>query len=163
VERFQEWTDPAAELPEDAVDRDHLLTDVSVYWFANTAGSSANLYYEANHDPSAFAPKAPGAPTGVAVFISHDVAIRRLAERDHNIVHWSEFDRGGHFPAMEGSRPARRRHTRVLPPIPLTRAAARLAPGRRPREATAPLPLAREALHKDVDGRGSPPAVKAMA
>jgi epoxide hydrolase len=28
-------------------------------------------------------------------------AIRRLAERGHNIVHWSEFDRGGHFPAME--------------------------------------------------------------
>ena len=27
--------------------------------------------------------------------------VRRLAERDHNIVHWSEFDRGGHFAAME--------------------------------------------------------------
>jgi epoxide hydrolase len=32
VERFQEWTDPAAELPEDTVDRDQLLTNVSVYW-----------------------------------------------------------------------------------------------------------------------------------
>jgi microsomal epoxide hydrolase len=28
--------------------------------------------------------------------------VRRLAERDNtNIVHWSEFDRGGHFAAME--------------------------------------------------------------
>jgi epoxide hydrolase len=27
VEKFREWTDPSAELPEDAVDRDHLLTN----------------------------------------------------------------------------------------------------------------------------------------
>lgn len=39
-------------------------------------------------------------PTGVAVF-AEDVAIRRYGERDNNIVHWSEFDRGGHFAAME--------------------------------------------------------------
>ena len=102
VEKFKEWTDSAAELPEDAVDRDHMLTDVSVYWFTGTAGSSANLYYESAHDPSAWAPKERGTvPTGVAVSTTADVAIRRLAERDHNVVHWSEFDRGGHFAAME--------------------------------------------------------------
>ena len=39
-------------------------------------------------------------PTGVAVFPT-DVSIRRFAEQDHNIVHWSEFDRGGHFAALE--------------------------------------------------------------
>src|SRR5918998_1912136 len=33
VEKFKEWTDPAAALPEDAVARDHMLTDVSIYWF----------------------------------------------------------------------------------------------------------------------------------
>jgi epoxide hydrolase len=32
VEKFQEWTGPAARLPEDAVDRDRILTDVSIYW-----------------------------------------------------------------------------------------------------------------------------------
>ena len=43
----------------------------------------------------------PGAtPTGVAVF-AEDVAIRRYGERGNNIVHWSEFGRGGHFAAME--------------------------------------------------------------
>ncbi|MFL5493390.1 MAG: alpha/beta fold hydrolase [Gemmatimonadales bacterium] len=31
------------------------------------------------------------------------IAIRRFAERGNNIVHWSESDRGGHFPAMEES------------------------------------------------------------
>jgi epoxide hydrolase len=30
-----------------------------------------------------------------------DYAIRRYAERANHIVHWSEFDRGGHFAAME--------------------------------------------------------------
>jgi epoxide hydrolase len=37
----------------------------------------------------------------VAVSTTQDIAIRRLAERDHNIVHWTEFDRVGHFVAME--------------------------------------------------------------
>jgi pimeloyl-ACP methyl ester carboxylesterase len=102
VEKFKEWTDPAAELPEDAVGRDHMLTNVSIYWYTNTAGASANLYYENFHDPNAFAPKERGTvPTGVAVSLTQDVAIRRLAERDHNVTHWTEFERGGHFLAME--------------------------------------------------------------
>ena len=41
-----------------------------------------------------------GVPTGVAVF-AEDIAIRRYAEQSNKIVHWSEFDRGGHFAAME--------------------------------------------------------------
>jgi epoxide hydrolase len=102
VEKFKEWTDPSAELPEDAVDRDHLLTNVSIYWFTGTAGSSANVYYETYHDPGMFAPAERGTvPTGVAVSLTQDVAIRGLAERDHNVVHWTEFEPGGHFAAME--------------------------------------------------------------
>jgi pimeloyl-ACP methyl ester carboxylesterase len=27
--------------------------------------------------------------------------VRHLAERNDRIVHWSELERGGHFPAME--------------------------------------------------------------
>ena len=30
-----------------------------------------------------------------------DITIRSIAESQHNIVHWTEFDRGGHFAAME--------------------------------------------------------------
>ncbi len=101
VEKFQDWTDPAAELPEDAVDRDRILADVSIYWFTSTARSSANQYYEMFHDPSGWAPQERSTvPTGVAVFTT-DVAIRRFAERANTIVHWSEFDRGGHFAALE--------------------------------------------------------------
>jgi len=101
VEKFKEWTNPSAALPEDAVDRDRMLANVSLYWFTQTARSSANQYYETFHDPSAFAPQPRSTvPTGVAVFPG-DVAIRQFAEKTDTVVHWSEFDRGGHFAAME--------------------------------------------------------------
>jgi pimeloyl-ACP methyl ester carboxylesterase len=99
VEKFKEWTDSSAELPEDAVDRDHLLTNVMLYWLTGTAGSSARLYYENMHG-AAWGKQPSPTPVGVAVFVE-DVAIRRYAEQGNNIVHWSEFDRGGHFAAME--------------------------------------------------------------
>jgi epoxide hydrolase len=99
VEKFKEWTDPSASLPEDAVDRDLILTDVSVYWLTGTAGSAARIYYEGARTWGQARPKSP-APTAVAVF-PNDLTIRPLAERDHNVVHWAEFSRGGHFAAME--------------------------------------------------------------
>ncbi|MFB9806874.1 hypothetical protein ACFFQF_17275 [Haladaptatus pallidirubidus] len=96
MEKFQEWTH-GTERPEDAVDRDRLLTNVMLYWLTATADSSARLYYEDAHSDQW--PQPSDIPTGVAVF-AEDVAIRRYAEQTNNIVHWSEFDRGGHFAAM---------------------------------------------------------------
>jgi pimeloyl-ACP methyl ester carboxylesterase len=98
VEKFKEWTSSGRALPEDAISRDEILTNVSVYWFTGTAGSSANVYYEAMH--SGDWPVPSGVPTGVAVF-AEDIAIRRYAEQANNIVHWSDFDTGGHFAALE--------------------------------------------------------------
>ncbi len=98
VEKFKEWTNSAHALPEDAIPRDEILADVSVYWFTGTAGSAANLYYEAMHGGDW--PTPSQVPTGVAVF-AEDVAIRRYAERANNIVHWSDFETGGHFAALE--------------------------------------------------------------
>jgi hypothetical protein len=50
VEKFKEWTNSEHKLPEDAIARDEILTDVSIYWFTGTAGSSANVvYYEGMH------------------------------------------------------------------------------------------------------------------
>jgi pimeloyl-ACP methyl ester carboxylesterase len=103
VEKFKQWTD-SADAPEDAVDRDQLLTNVMLYWLTGTAGSSAALYYEVAHSDNAWgAPEESSAtPTGVASF-GHDLSIpiRRLAEKGNNIVRWSEFAHGGHFAAME--------------------------------------------------------------
>ncbi|MEV0585097.1 epoxide hydrolase family protein [Nonomuraea sp. NPDC050310] len=98
AEKFKEWTDPAAELPEDAVGLDLLLANVSLYWFTGTAGSSANLYFENAHDPGAWAPKpASTVPLGVALAKKTDITIRRYAERNAPVVHWSELEEGGNF------------------------------------------------------------------
>jgi microsomal epoxide hydrolase len=97
---FKEWTD-STDAPEDAVDRDALLTNVMLYWPTGTAGSSARYYKEGVEtwgEPESPSP----VPTAVAVFPRDIfVPIRRLAEPNHNIVRWTEFDRGGHFAALE--------------------------------------------------------------
>jgi pimeloyl-ACP methyl ester carboxylesterase len=85
-----------------SVPRDRFLTNLMLYWLTGTANSSARMYYEAAHDPAAWAPKALSTtPVGVAVFQQSDVAIRRYAEQSNRIVHWSEFDRGTHFAAID--------------------------------------------------------------
>ncbi len=106
VEKFKEWTD-CEKAPDEAVDRDHMLTLVSIYWFTATAGTSATLYYEDAAQLKAMAagvkPAPVTVPVGVAVY-PEDIflPLRRLADRDlPNIVSWSEHDRGGHFAAME--------------------------------------------------------------
>ncbi|HEY3953573.1 MAG TPA: epoxide hydrolase [Streptosporangiaceae bacterium] len=102
TEKYKEWTDQAHELPDRAIDRDIMLTTASIYWLTSTARSVANYYYERFHDPAMFAPAPKGTvPTGVAVFTTADFAIRRFAEKTHNVTHWTEFSSGGHFPALE--------------------------------------------------------------
>ncbi|MFB4308149.1 epoxide hydrolase family protein [Actinomadura sp. GTD37] len=100
AERYRDLTG-TADLPDDAVGADALLTDVSVYWFTGTAGSAAHSYYERFHDRAERERdgRSP-VPTAVAVFPT-DHAIRPFAERAHTIVRWTEFERGGHFPALE--------------------------------------------------------------
>ncbi|MET7770082.1 hypothetical protein [Nocardia sp. NPDC005366] len=85
----------------DAVRRDAMLTNVMTYWLNGTAGSSARYYYEGAATWGKPEP-ATAVPVAVAV-MPRDIGapIRRLAEQNHHIVRWTEFDRGGHFAAME--------------------------------------------------------------
>lgn len=105
--KFKDWTD-SDKAPEDAVDRDHLLTNVMIYWLTATAGPSAQLYYETVHGDEAFArtwggPWPLAMPVGVAVFPEDAVRpIRKWADDLlPTLTHWTEYDRGGHFAAME--------------------------------------------------------------
>lgn len=110
VEKFKEWAD-TTDRPEDAINRDDFLTIASIYWFTGSAGSSAQLYYESSHTTEKFlrtwlGPWPLTMPVGVAYFAG-DVArpVRRLAEGIlPTLCHWSEFDRGGHFAALEQPR-----------------------------------------------------------
>lgn len=98
AEKFKEWTDTASTLP-DGIDRDLLLTNVCIYWFTKTSFSAANLIYENYHSSKGWAPQG-SVPTGFAVF-DVDGIVRGVFDPEGRIKHWSEFDRGGHFPALE--------------------------------------------------------------
>jgi pimeloyl-ACP methyl ester carboxylesterase len=97
VDKFQSFTHDS-EVPEDAVDRNRMLTNVMLYWLTGTGGSSGNMYYEGKH--AGQWPERSAVPTGVAVF-AEDISVRRYAEQSNTIVHWSDFDTGGHFAALE--------------------------------------------------------------
>jgi pimeloyl-ACP methyl ester carboxylesterase len=85
----------------DRFDRDQFLTHVTLFWLTATAGSSARQYYEDARTGAGYREVQNTTPTGVAVFPDDFRSVRRFAERANNIVHWSVFDRGGHFAAMD--------------------------------------------------------------
>jgi epoxide hydrolase len=87
-----------AQLLGEDLDDDFALTNVMLYWLTETAASAARLYCENARAPHPTEPTT--VPIGLAAFGGDFSGIRRFAERDHrNIVHWSVFDRGGHFAA----------------------------------------------------------------
>jgi len=90
AEKVHEWTD----LP---VDRDQLLTTVSLYWFTGSGATAAHTLYEQAHSSDWGPP--PAVPQGFAVF-GADETVRKLVPAPAD-AHWTEFPRGRHFPAME--------------------------------------------------------------
>ena len=88
-----------------------MLTNVSIYWFTGAGASSAHATYDgmqvyrqlaaswADGDGGGHEMPA-GPPTGYAVFAGDDT-IRSLVDPGGAVTHWSRYDRGGHFPAME--------------------------------------------------------------
>jgi hypothetical protein len=90
AEKVHEWTD----LP---VDRDQLLTTVSLYWFTGCGATAAHTLYDQAHSSDWGAP--PTVPQGVAVF-GADETVRKLVPAPRG-AYWTEFPRGRHFPAME--------------------------------------------------------------
>lgn len=99
VEKFGEWTDPDAALPEDAVDIDQLLTLVSVYWFGRGGAGAANLLYETAHSAAAWG-RSHDRPKGFTAY-GDEPLMRRILDPDETVPYWSGHVHGGHFPAME--------------------------------------------------------------
>jgi epoxide hydrolase len=82
------------------VSREQILTQVSLAWFTNTSATAGRYHFEEAH--SGAEPQVSAARTGVAVFADDFRTIKAFAERDNtNIVRWSNFDKGGHYAAME--------------------------------------------------------------
>jgi pimeloyl-ACP methyl ester carboxylesterase len=81
--------------------RDDVLDNVTLYWFTNTAVSSARLYWESKL--AFFAPKGVAIPVAVSAFAEELYqAPRSWAERAYpKLIHYSKHDKGGHFAAWE--------------------------------------------------------------
>lgn len=79
---------------------EQIITEVSVTWFANAAAGMSRSYLD--NARAEAEPQINAAPTGVAVFKDDFQTIKVFAERDNsNIVHWSRFEQGGHYAALE--------------------------------------------------------------
>lgn len=103
AEKFRAWSDCGGDI-DSAIHRDHLLANISLYWFTGAIGSSFWPYYARAHGPW---PIPDGAtvdvPTGYAEFPREIVRPpRSLAARTFtNLQRWTTMPRGGHFAAME--------------------------------------------------------------
>jgi len=103
VEKFRAWTDCAGN-PENAVSRDEMLANISLYWFTGAIGSSFWPYYARMHGPW---PIPEGTtvdvPTGYAEFPREILRPpRSLAAKTYtDIRRWSVMPKGGHFAALE--------------------------------------------------------------
>jgi epoxide hydrolase len=89
--------------PEDALSRDQMLDEITLFWLTDTAASSARIYLEqaqlmGKHNN----PGRVDLPVGVSVF-PHDLpAARSWAPLVYpQLFYWNELGRGGHFAQLE--------------------------------------------------------------
>jgi microsomal epoxide hydrolase len=103
VEKFRTWTDCGGN-PENAVSRDEMLANISLYWFTGAIGSSFWPYYARMHGPWPIPEgKTVDVPTGYAEFPREILRPpRSLAERTYtDSRRWTVMQKGGHFAALE--------------------------------------------------------------
>ena len=103
AEKFRSWSDCDG-IPENAVSRDRMLANISLYWFTAAIGSSFWPYYGRLHSAWPISPDEPiTVPTGYASFPKEIIVPpRSIAEKTYtNIQRWTEMKKGGHFAAME--------------------------------------------------------------
>jgi pimeloyl-ACP methyl ester carboxylesterase len=101
VEKFRAWTDNHG-TPEDAVDRDRMLANISLYWFTGCIGASFHPYHARMHGPWPI-PGTVEVPVGYCQFPREILRPpRSLAARTYtDIRRWTVMPRGGHFAALE--------------------------------------------------------------
>lgn len=102
VEKFQRWSDCDGRI-ENVIPRDHVLANISLYWFTGAIGASFWPYFARMHGPWPIPPSGVVAPSGYAAF-PHEILRppRSIAERMYkDLRRWTVMPHGGHFAAME--------------------------------------------------------------
>ena len=99
-EKFQGWTENHGN-PEDALSIDAMLDDISLYWFTDTAASSARLYFESFRKDFSRMPL--DLPVAVSVFKGEMFTPPKVwGERTYSkLFYWNEVPKGAHFAAFE--------------------------------------------------------------
>jgi len=104
VEKFRAWTDNDGD-PAEAIPRDEMLADISLYWFSGAIGASFWPYYARLHAEVPLIPDEVRVqvPMGYVLF-PKDIyrPPKSVAERGYaNIQRWTVETSGGHFAALE--------------------------------------------------------------
>jgi pimeloyl-ACP methyl ester carboxylesterase len=103
AEKFRAWSDCGGVI-ENAISRDEMLANISLYWFTGAIGASFWPYYARRHGPWPVPEgKTVDVPTGYAEFPKEIVRPpRSLAQKMYSdIRRWTLMPRGGHFAALE--------------------------------------------------------------
>ena len=107
TEKLRSWSDCDGDV-ESRFSKDQILTLVSIYWHTRTIGTSVRYYYANGLGSSRRRRAASGpvqVPQGYAQFVgipSRSGPPRSfVGDLPANVTHWSVFDTGGHFPAIE--------------------------------------------------------------
>ncbi|MGE0862037.1 MAG: epoxide hydrolase family protein [Gammaproteobacteria bacterium] len=101
LEKYWAWMDCHGH-PENVLDRDELLDNVTLYWLTASGASSARICWESfatligDHTPLTL-------PVGVSVYPQEIFRASRrwCEERYQNLIHYKALDRGGHFAVFE--------------------------------------------------------------
>lgn len=114
VEKYKEWIHPSKLSPEDALGKDAILRNVSLYWFNEAGAASAEMIYEnmtlaksfgeqKNDEGSQSKWTAPKVPSAIAAFgvKREESLLKKMASFAGEPNQWSFYEEGCHFPAME--------------------------------------------------------------
>ena len=105
VEKMRAWSDCGGDV-ERAFTLDAILTNISIYWFTGTIGSSMRFYRENRLRPNRFDPgERVLPPLGAALFPQDRMPPRAWVERVFTVTRWTTMPRGGHLGAMETPQP----------------------------------------------------------
>jgi pimeloyl-ACP methyl ester carboxylesterase len=105
LDKFNEWTYSGGNA-EKSLTKTEMLDDISLYWFTNTANSSAQLYWENNNNNFNAVEQRTAeikVPVAITVFPGEIYqAPKSWAERAYkNLSYFNEVHKGGHFASWE--------------------------------------------------------------
>lgn len=101
VEKWRGWSECGGDV-ERSFTKDELLTQVSIYWFTETIGSSVRMYYESAH--ATRPPDHRRVETPARLFLTRekvDLCPPEWARRSYANLSYAVAEKGGHFLAAE--------------------------------------------------------------